>query len=280
MRWKRKTVVSALVLVLLVGGYTAVIILPNIARAIMLNKESDCVQEINSITVNLTRVCADAGTGNLRGLFQGEAFSKSCEERMARESLDAFQASTAMYTTLLTALLGHGRNAPEALSNSPRTQPLVEVFDDKAVGRLGTHYCDLRSDPWGEPYQIFAGPWPMEWHTIVLRTYIDDTPNAVGDTLTVEKESNESRRVGFPPSTSEMAYVWSRGPNRISDQAIFQPNGEYAPPAIQHYRPNAIPEYAGGGDDINNWDHGESWRDVFKSIPGYRAVWDALSDFF
>jgi hypothetical protein len=254
------------------------ILLPFQSKVVLFLIRDNVPKNIEKIEIALERLRADSRCDDMRKLFDANVFARRCEELAVRSNLNAFEASTKIYTVTATALLRHGSHAAEALSASDQTKDLAEVLNKDALVLLSEKYLDVKSDLWGTPFHFFVGPWPEHWGPIVFRTYQDEGEGATPDVLTVDwsRDGGTVRRLGFPPSLSAVVYVWSYGSNRISDQACFDPSGKYEPPSSRHYRPGASVDYMGGGDDINNWDKSESSYVLYHSLPDYRIVWEFI----
>jgi hypothetical protein len=223
------------------------------------------VPEIHGLETALVKVRMDVSTDDLRTLFNAEALAKTCKELAVSRNLNAFEASTEVYTVAITGLLRNGRNVVKVLSESEDTKAFAGVFNEAAFPKLATGYFDLGLDRWGNPYRFFLGPWPADWGPIVFRKHRVEE-GGVADVLTVDvvKGGVTVDRLGFPATAEKEVYIWTCGPNELSDQAIFDPSGKYVPPASQHYRAGGRIQYMGGGDDLNNWDEGGSWYPVYK----------------
>lgn len=253
--------------VILVVAWGWFFVKPNIEQFLSRAKMIKAEAEINSIETALTAALADAGLRDFRNFFSDEAFKRECDIEMQRSGTDAITASIQMYTTILPLLLQYGIAVSDVLGASRDTEHLQYVIRPGVQARLGDSYMDeIDLDPWGTPYQVFFGPWDMGLGTNVFRIYEDNSPEAIADALTVTlpERDNVPAQVGFQPKEEKPFYIWSLGQNRQSDQAIFDPTGEYAAPASQHYRPNASPEFMGGGDDINNWDRHRSYERFYR----------------
>ncbi len=258
---------GCLTVVILMVAWGWFFVKPRVERFYVLARMTKAEAEINSIEIALTAVLADAGERDFRNFFNDEAFKRECEIEMQRSGTDAIAASIQIYTTILPVLLQYGNVVSDMLGASRDTEHLQYVIRPGIPGRLGDSYMDeIDLDPWGTPYHVFFGPWDTSLGINILRVYVDDSPEAIADALTVTppKYGNVPAQVGFQPKRDKPFYIWSLGQNRQSDQAIFDPTGEYAPPGSQHYRPNVPPEFLGGGDDINNWDKIRSYSKRYR----------------
>lgn len=230
------------------------------------------VSEIKNVETALAGMLSDTGESNLSAFFEREAFESARDDLMREEDLNVFDASVRIYTTGLHALIRQGR----AVLSDPSLNHLHSLYNVEALPRLGTSYIDIGDDPWGSPYQFFIGPWPEEWGPSVFRIRRvnsnlgpevnppRETPEADALTVTIAGEDEESYSVGYPATPDSVIYMWSLGWNGVSDQARFDVTGQYAPPARGHYRPDARDLELGGGDDINSWDRGSTWKDLYE----------------
>lgn len=224
--------------------------------------------EISSMETALTAVLADAGFRDFRSLCDKAELERIREAEMARTGDDAFTVSVRIFSEITPILLKHGKETREVLESSEDTAYLRDLIPDYQLRLLGEGYMDYVSfiDPWGTPYQFYFGHWPSDLGPIPLRTYVDGSPGAKTDKLTVANPAGASlpAQIGFPPPPDIPYYIWSFGRNRQSDQAVFDASGKYAGPPSKHYRPNATPAYRGGGDDVTNWDKHRSYDHFYQ----------------
>ena len=217
-------------------------------------------------------LCSQAGVENVESFYDGIALELAIGEFAQSEGIDAFRASVEVYSRTLSALLSSGGNVLDTLAGSedPTDSRLTRVFNTSILPGLRTNYVrQYRTDPWGNAYLLFLGPWPEELGPIPFRCYARESPMYGGrfishrpepyaraaDNLTCLDSGIEH---GIPAPEALDLYIWSCGANGISDQARYDPSHIYAPPPQQHYRQDAPKAYWGGGDDINNWDPGDS----------------------
>jgi hypothetical protein len=223
--------------------------------------------EMNGMEIAMTAVLSDAGERDFSGLLNAEEFDRAVEAEMAKSGIGVFRAKTRVYSALAYALMKHGRTAEEALASSSDWSNLAVVLRWELRRYLGNSYMDEfdPDDPWGDPYQFYFGPWDKDDGICPLRIYWDDSPEAKVDRLTVTIEGTDGAQwqVGYEPPLTKVTYIWSFGENGESDQARFDSTGNYEPPASSHYRPDASPEFYGGGDDINNWDKNNSYTHFY-----------------
>ena len=232
--------------------------------------------EISNIELALTKMLRDVGKGSLRDFFDPVAFEQATTAYMAAHNTNLFEASSALYTRATYALINHGRGALtlEASWGDSLLKPAQQTLDPAVVSKLGTSYMtSLEDDHWGNPYQIFPGPWPPTMGPVLFRSYRANrefTPTGIPegttppDQLTVHVPGADLGEQGFPALAMEDVYIWSFGENEVSDQPRYDPSHTYAPPARNHYRNNAPDEYLGGGDDLNNWDGDVTFMEHYK----------------
>ena len=255
-------------IVVIVGGR-------NIREWIQKGHGFPVMSEIQNIELAMTKVLSDAGLSNLQDLFDRDAFEKVCAWYELQYGADAFEARTVVCTRAVYALLISGRGAklPDAHDDDIMTNTRKALSAD-LVRSLGTSYFpDIGNDSWGNPYQIFAGPWPKAMGPVLLRTYRlpvssshlqGGSAPANTDALTVTIAGEYPGMRGVPVGNVTDVYIWSLGANGVSDQPRYDPTRQYAPPARQHYRSDAPDEYLGGGDDINNWDRNQTFMSFYN----------------
>lgn len=227
------------------------------------------------------------GESRRLNIFDPETLAEVLTGFASEMGLNAFEASVQVYTLSIHAFILHGANAPTQFAQSEieAHRRIAEVYDLKVIQPykgFGSDYVDYLEDNWGNPYQIFLGPWPEELGPVLFRSYgpaenelgtikgsgrstvpndADDFSKGQGDMLTLDSEAGLH---GFPVSGDLDIYIWSYGANGRSDQPIYDPSHLYAPPSIQHYRVHEDEKHLGGGDDINNWDMARTYRSLYK----------------
>jgi hypothetical protein len=220
-------------------------------------------------------VLSDAGRSSVHDLLDAEALEKVCNWYEIQYGVDAFEARTAIYTEAAYALLRNGRYAGSArYDDGPILRHTRRVFVAERLRTLGYDYyhAGFDEDDWGNPYRIYPGPWPGSMGPVLFRAYTapvsgpavpgDSTPTADPLTVTVAGEDPGPR--GFPAPRYKEFYIWSLGANGVCDQPRYDPTHQYEPPARQYYRSDAPDEYLGGGDDINNWDHDQTFMRYYN----------------
>lgn len=231
--------------------------------------------EVQSIELGIAKLLADSGQARLRDFFDPPKFEARVARLVREQSMDPFLASVEIYTSATYVLLRKGRHAMDpGMADDHQS-----VLKPDLVGKLGnSYYPDLALDPWGNLYQIFPGPWPEDRGPVIFRTYLpqsshsaslpgDDESVIAPDNLLmsgIDDATGEPITFGLPAPADQIDYIWSFGSNLISGQPNYDPSHTYAPPASQYYNPNQEPELCGGGDDINNWDRGQTFMRFYN----------------
>lgn len=274
-----------LLVVMAIISILAAIIVPNVARYIARGRATRALGDIKSIELALTKMVTDANVQNLNYLFDADKIRKNIfnftDAQPYVMTSQQFQSAIKLYTNTLYALLREGRRVLDGRTDPELGIPYANILDRDVVMRLGVGYLeDIAFDPWGNLYNIYPGPWTPRNGPIPFRIYMlgekeKTLPGVSGgrrsDTLTfqtIDPETNSPIEVGFPADKGKLAFIWSNGANMISGQAIYNsnlanplPGGSYQ--GSSNY-PDQEEEYKGGGDDINNWDPGQSWMRFYS----------------
>lgn len=274
-----------LLVVMAIISILAAIIVPNVARYIARGRATRALGDIKSIELALTKMVTDANVQNLNYLFDADKIRKNIfnftDAQPYVMTSQQFQSAIKLYTNTLYALLREGRRVLDGRTDPELGIPYANILDKDVVMRLGVGYLeDIAFDPWGNLYNIYPGPWTPRNGPIPFRIYMlgekeKTLPGVSGgrrsDTLTfqtVDPETNSTIEVGFPADKGKLAFIWSNGANMISGQGIYNfnlanplPGGSYQ--GSSNY-PDQEEEYKGGGDDINNWDPGQSWMRFYS----------------
>jgi len=222
------------------------------------------VVEIKRIEPALLTLLGDAEVEDLRDIFDEDAFESAVTRLSSEKALDNFAAALELYTVSSHELLRKGRYARDP------SNPYRDVLREDVVQRLGGRYYDvLVPDPWGNPYQIYPGPWPEEMGPIPFRISYwspmnGDSPEDQPTLSTIDPNYGDEIRFGWPAPTDQTFYIWSNGANGLSGQANYDPTHQYAAPATAHYVGGQEPKLMGGGDDINNWDNEQSFMRFYN----------------
>ncbi len=297
-----------LLVVMAIISILAAIVVPNVQRYIVRARVTKAVSEINGIELAMTAMLTDAGRGNLAQLFIAGAVPKAVGWNMPEGSntadqwpawiTDAFNFAevTKIYTNVVYDLLRLGRTVlTENPAYGPNGVPIISLVPREVIAKLGTNYMDLGTDPWGQDYNIFPGPWRVasdpsntsNRYPIMFRKFtvesegsqrgarndgfaipvttddgvVNDTfLNAFGDVV-LDPEA-WPKMVGYPADSNKSLYVWSTGANMRSGQMLYQAAYTAGDPRSWY----GVQEDAdiGGGDDINNWDPGTSWQRFYN----------------
>lgn len=237
---------------------------------------SNAFRDIEDLQERLHGLRKDAGATNTLDLYNRDALENAISEYIQRAGVERFEAMLEVYNRSLRALVLFGGSASARLADSPDAadRRLSGIFAPGLMEKISRHVgSDIPLDPWGNPYQLFLGPWPDKLGPIVFRCYsrayrpktflnsnLIPVNSAASDCLTVTLAKEEH---GIPAPKSMDIYIWSYGLNGVSDQALFDPSLHYNPPFRQYYRKDAPDRYLGGGDDINNWDASGSSNEFY-----------------
>ena len=279
------TLVELLVVIAIIG-ILASIVIPNVAEYIYKGQVAKAVSEVRGIDTAISAMLSDTERSDFRNWFEPASatgttlatLDANYDAVMAPGSYVQATAATAAtalageYTRIFYELLRQGKNAPVALDLKPEIRQ-----------KLGNSYMDVPLDPWDQQYQFWIGPMRGEFQ--IFRSYRIDQ----GYTEDVEEMqlfevyrydgnnfTNENNKVpgapkqdwddtfalvgnndshgfyGFPAPRDLPVYVFSKGGNQIVDaNAIIQ----------KTFAPNDYPLW-GGGDDINNWDNEQGWKNA------------------
>ena len=228
-------------------AYIAYVCATGLPPRIKMGRASRASAEISNIDTTLLKMLNDVGLDD----FSGRKFFSQFPDTSAEP--DPVEAALEIYTETFYILLRDGRAARGQLPEGVELNP--DLSED-----LGVSYMDLGNDPWGKhKYRIYPGPWRAD-EPVPFRVYDrDDTvpprPELDGhEVRQIDREGNElspPKEVGTPAGRDRTAYIYSLGANRESNQ-LFDPGYD---PTVE----DLGPDFAGGGDDINNWDYDKSW---------------------
>lgn len=290
-RRKGFTLVELLVVMAIIA-ILASIVVPNVAGYLRRGQATRALGEIQSIELALTKMVSDAGRSGVSDLFyRGSPVTNQQTNSIAKISVsdllgitpgqmtaEQFRRAQKIYTDTIYALLRQGRavlglNEPVTYNNQTLVDAYRVILDENAVNKLGSQYLDIGTDPFGNLYNIYPGPWPSRNGPIPFRKYLSVTNTNIpgsgtggtADALTgsiTDPDTNAPLNVGFPGARDKIAFIWSNGLNLSSGQAIYSATSvaqNYPAPKTQHY-PEQEPEFQFGGDDINNWDSERTWE--------------------
>ena len=148
------------------------------------------------------------------------------------------------------------------------------IIRPEILSKFGSSYMPLENDPWGNLYNFWLDPKdPNDADKVKLRSYrvtdLDAEPYvaykwdpatralAVAD---LPGQPDDDDLPGFPAPTDLPIYIWSRGPNKVSDAHLEQQKSSYGVDLVNLIIADGeFTDLAGGGDDINNWDTEAGW---------------------
>lgn len=299
------TLVELLVVMAIIAILTAIVV-PNVVKYIRKGRVTRAQAEVKSIELALVKMLTDADRSNPSEFFNPAGVKLFLDNwgDPYTAGIERMKAAKYLYTRTFYALLREGRAALSDPYNPAATDPdaqygiitfyaldtdgkNVGVLNADVVKRLGTSYlADLRTDPWGNMYQIYPGPWPSRKTPVqgsaaianenMFRIYMagetdKSLPGSKGSgrpdslTLTIEdpEVTGQTDKIGFSAPKDMVAFIYSMGENAISGQAVYS-NAAYDTANPESNYPEQEPQYMGGGDDINNWDSGRSWERLYN----------------
>ena len=255
-----------LLVVMAIIAILASIVVPNVARYITRSRMNKALVEVKNAQTSFTGMLSDAQVSNYRQFFDptSQAWLRITQQYLPFER---FEAAQAMYTDAFYDLCQNGKNA-NANAYGLRSE---------VVRKLGSNYMELPRDPWGQLYNIYAGPWvppvlPAEgtgiWtppappneafkYTPFRIRYLDNTVPG-GPIHAYEIQGDEDPFCG--PKDLPI-YIWSSGQDMLTGQRIFG----YGSSSVSNdgYPAALEEEQKGGGDDITNWDSGQTWQEFY-----------------
>jgi prepilin-type N-terminal cleavage/methylation domain-containing protein len=269
MKWKLGFTLVELLVVIAIITILASIVVPNVTEWIDKARVAKAVSEIKSADLALTKLLSDAEVSNFTQLLEANTILNRCS--------GSLQAAQDFYTGMFYTLLKQGKDADYIYA------PLKPEIRRK----LGSSYMPLDTDPWGNLYQFFAGPlrpelipvppavvptglialnaatnvyYPMPFRIYSANEKVPGGPKT--DIWSNQLTTGEWR--GYPATGKMPVFIYSFGKDMVNGQAMFA-TGPYGSVAggMAAYSPLVLgPENAFGGDDINNWDTGQSWNMV------------------
>jgi len=257
------TLIELLVVIAIIS-ILATIAVPNIIEFLRNGNFAKAVAEIDSADTALTLMLGDAGRTNFldflapdsrRGIRNGLAVVGTADEIYTASELQA------TFDVMFYELLRRGKEAGVRTQFFGRVNTIDIDIDPEVRRKLGTSYFnELVNDPWGEPYHFWLGPI-RRGAEVFLRAYrtdgIDgfDYPYEYTQTQrSVEQEKLPGQPEadgfpGYPAPRDKPVFIYSSGPNLTIDANLLLTNLE-------------DPEFAGGGDDVSNWDNTQGWKNA------------------
>lgn len=292
-RRQRGFTLVELLVVMAIIAILAAIVVPNVARYIGRSRATKALGDIKGMELALTKMVADADRSDLNHLFNPNGV-RAVLGIAGPLTAEQFGAAQLLYTRTLYALLREGRAAltdsdPTLASQLSQLYGITfsgnygDILAQDVVKKLGTSYLeDIATDPWGNIYQIWPGPWKRgvsvaggaDTNPIPFRIFIsqsDGLPGTKaggrGDGWTVtayDPGQDVDETVGYAAPRDKLAFIWSFGANMVSSQAIYGSQPHAGGNAEVCYDINQGAEFAGGGDDVNNWDNGQSYMRFYN----------------
>ena len=270
MNRKRGFTLIELLVVMAIIAILASIVVPNVAEYIERGRVTKALQEVKSIELALTSMLADAQRGDLNHLMN----ANTVQAYLAAQGGPAqrFAAARALYNDMFTSLLRFGRGVYTEVADVWWMED--GYLNKDVILRLGTSYLDIQVDPWGTDYQIFPGPWHGAKNTnpIIYRKFTleegqtrqrrDDfilNKSAIDTFLDYPEEFPDN--VSYPADRNKSVFVWSFGANMANSQMVYQTWDANTPST---WFTSMEAANIGGGDDINNWDTGQSWMYFYR----------------
>lgn len=278
------TLVELLVVIAIISILAAIVV-PNVARWIEKARVTRALTEARSIELAITKMLADADRSSLNDLFSSPGIWAAINAPTDAEwSVQNWRDAVTLYTRTTYALLREGRAALTLTDSGAGGTGVYfgDVLNPAAISKLGTSYLDIGYDPWGNTYRIFPGPWQTRNGPNVFRIFAKaqgdeglpgrtNSPDALS-VAALDVETGLVEIVGYPAPRDKVAYIWSTGANLISGQGVYNPGAIYgaipsdtAPDGYntEFYEAQDF-EFAGGGDDINNWDANRTWERFYN----------------
>ncbi|MBI1320881.1 MAG: prepilin-type N-terminal cleavage/methylation domain-containing protein [Candidatus Hydrogenedens sp.] len=282
-----------LLVVMAIIAILASIAVPSIVNYLSQGQMTRAMGDIQGIEAGLTEILADANRSKLEQIFNpdgvrativGSGLSPDAQgaQTWPPSTPEGFAAATSLYTSALYGVLRSGRRVIGGTDSfyNGATFSYNQVLDVATINKLGLGYLpDLGTDPWGNLYNIYPGPWQSRdvdnqgnsigRSPIPFRVYLAPETNLPGvgfkaDSLTLNDPNTQGRKpitdidnnslaVGWPAEINRLAFIWSNGANLLSSQAMYRaPSLDYV--QFGRYDLAQDQEFWGGGDDINNWD--------------------------
>lgn len=265
MNTKGFTLIELLVVIAIIS-ILATIAVPNIIKFLTKGNNAKAISEINNADTVLISMLTDARKQNFLDFLNDGSRSAVLEElEFINDTLNPdFTRAAALqgaFDIMFYELLRRGKEAD--LSD------IGWDLDPQVRSKLGTSYFEeLGNDPWNERYHFWIGPIRRRW-PVLIRSYRTDGVNSFNYSSPVPYMFDQAQRnfeqdllpgqpnvdnyAGYPAPRDKPVYMWSAGANLVTDSllAISAASGFYQDP-----------EFAGGGDDINNWDSAGGWEDA------------------
>jgi hypothetical protein len=143
---------------------------------------------------------------------------------------------------------------------------------------------EFDKDPWGNLYQVYAGPWRVPSGDGLTSAWLKKVPPFRVRELDRTIPGNGSRVIGtdvepvlvdgddtteditYTAPTDLPIYIYSLGQDKQPGQSLYGGSfGGYGifDPATNAFEPLTDRLVIGGGDDIGNWDSEQSYDDLY-----------------
>ncbi|HQM32417.1 MAG TPA: prepilin-type N-terminal cleavage/methylation domain-containing protein [Candidatus Hydrogenedentes bacterium] len=270
------TLVELLVVIAIIGILAAIVV-PNVANWLGRARMARAVEEIRGADLAMTKMLTDANVKDFRQFIDPNYLTAYYNLGLA----DQVYVSTYISYKLL-------RQGRAALS----TWDIDILLNPEVVGRLGLNYMEeIGQDPWDKQYKFWFGPWRnakvgdmAEGSPIPFRSWrfgvgdISDTSYEPYEYNIDRKNEAEAEvpgapiqddQPGYPAPTKLPIYIFSTGDNQASDQLFSLQSSSAGYVWSDAFRdfptyPGPDKEFAGGGDDINNWDSEAGWAGFYS----------------
>lgn len=286
MKRKQGFTLVELLVVMAIIAILASIVVPNVAKYIAKSRMTRALSEIKGMELALTDLLTQAKRSSLQHLFDPDGVRGYMGIAAGTVMTDlAFVRAQEVYTNVLYALLREGRAA--LADGDALVGDYSQYLRDDVIRNLGTGGMNIGFDPWGELYKIWPGPWPRQrtgesLNVIPFRIYRVEKSggNALpgsgqrrrgtdGDELSFRIEDPETlaeETVGYPAPSNLSVYIYSTGANLVTGQVVYSGVPDFYDLAnpLNSYEGAQEPEFAGGGDDVNNWDEARSWERFYN----------------
>lgn len=210
-----------------------------------------------------------------------------------------FEAAADVYARIAYDLVRIGR---DCLRSGSETIAQSFIAHD-LLAKLGTNYAEAGLDPWGQVYRVWPGPWnfatgaptitgrwpipfrifsvesgagtgasrfALKTDDFLIRDERPTTTNSFNRLLDisdiVEDYETWPLAVGLPADNIKPMFIWSYGENGRSSQMLYKATYRLPvePQAVRDWYYTDSGADFGGGDDINNWDSGNSWGRFYQ----------------
>ena len=273
------TLVELLVVIAIIGILAAIVV-PNVANWLGRARMARAVEEIRGADLAMTKMLTDANVKDFRQFIHPDDLAAYYNLGLA----DQVYVSTYISYKLL-------RQGRGALS----TWDIDIDLNTEVVGRLGINYMEeIAQDPWDKQYKFWFGPWRnatiagasagpgiqfRSWRfgegdindlsSSGYRPYKYTLENKNLAEAEVPGAPREDDEYGYPAPTKLPIYIFSTGDNQASDQLFSLQSSSAGYVWSDAFRdfptyPGPDKEFAGGGDDINNWDSEAGWAGFYS----------------